>query len=501
MVVLGYQCSPQRSTGFTPYELMFARPPVVPPAVAEVCREPLKVDDPEAAAQDLLLRKQRLEQHCPVALGNLTAAQHRDQLRYLRVRAPDYKPRVHRFAPGDYVYVQQHGRQKLQPRAKGVILRVLEVRSTGVLVLQGRCGGTITMHMSNCAPCNLPDIDGSIDPLLLGDKHVVCKHCGEDQPKTELLLCDFCNAGHHTFCLQPPVEELPDGYWLCPECTSKGVTMQQVATREEERKQVQGRHKQPNLFPGKQMRQRDDYARSLDQRLVRRTFREARGPGVTLWGRLHFTEEIKRPWYFKVTWEDGDITEATTAGVKQYLQAEGTRLPARVKLPALPLEAAAAAELELQGVSRPAVLQVWQSRHGLPYQLPSLEVPAADMKVLKQCLKASLAQAMCAPITPAACWQQLSAGMGLPFAASVQHGGTVLGLATDAANFVQAWHAALKLRPALVLGYLPGMALPPGIMPAFVSLQQQQRALALRAWHGWWLLCCQPGMKVLQWLR
>jgi site-specific DNA-cytosine methylase/transposase-like protein len=145
MVVLGYQCSPQRSTGFTPYELMFARPPVVPPAVREVCTSPLNFDDQTTAATDLVLRKQRLQEHCPIALENLAAAQHRDQLRYLRVRAPDYKPRTHRFARGDFVYLQQGTRNsKLMPRARDVILRVQEVRDTGVLVLQGRCGRTTT---------------------------------------------------------------------------------------------------------------------------------------------------------------------------------------------------------------------------------------------------------------------------------------------------------------------------------------------------------------------
>jgi hypothetical protein len=128
MVVLGYQCSRQRSTGFTPYELMFARPPVVPPAVQDVLKEPLDFDNPEAAEEDLLLRRQRLEVNCPIALGNLAAAQHRDQLRYLQVRAPDYKPKTHRFTAGDYVYLQQNSRNsKLQPRAKDCILRVQSV--------------------------------------------------------------------------------------------------------------------------------------------------------------------------------------------------------------------------------------------------------------------------------------------------------------------------------------------------------------------------------------
>jgi hypothetical protein len=115
-LALGYRCSPHSSTGFTPYELMFARPPVVPPAVKSTLT-PLDLDSPELAAKDLLQRKELLQQHCPMALENLLIAQHRDQQRYLKVRAPDYKPRVHRFRPGELVYVQQLQRaSKLQPR-------------------------------------------------------------------------------------------------------------------------------------------------------------------------------------------------------------------------------------------------------------------------------------------------------------------------------------------------------------------------------------------------
>jgi uncharacterized Zn finger protein (UPF0148 family) len=35
------------------------------------------------------------------------------------------------------------------------------------------------------------------------------------------LLCDTCDAGWHTFCLDPPVEEVPDGDWVCPDCDAK----------------------------------------------------------------------------------------------------------------------------------------------------------------------------------------------------------------------------------------------------------------------------------------
>jgi hypothetical protein len=35
------------------------------------------------------------------------------------------------------------------------------------------------------------------------------------------MLCDTCDAGWHTFCLDPPLDCVPDGDWLCPDCASK----------------------------------------------------------------------------------------------------------------------------------------------------------------------------------------------------------------------------------------------------------------------------------------
>ncbi|CAH0556045.1 unnamed protein product [Brassicogethes aeneus] len=41
----------------------------------------------------------------------------------------------------------------------------------------------------------------------------VCKDGGE------LLCCDSCPSAYHTFCLNPPLSEIPDGDWKCPRCS------------------------------------------------------------------------------------------------------------------------------------------------------------------------------------------------------------------------------------------------------------------------------------------
>ncbi|KAL0744578.1 hypothetical protein Bca4012_086091 [Brassica carinata] len=46
----------------------------------------------------------------------------------------------------------------------------------------------------------------------------VCKICGVDKDDDSVLLCDTCDAGHHTYCLNPPLIRIPDGNWYCPSC-------------------------------------------------------------------------------------------------------------------------------------------------------------------------------------------------------------------------------------------------------------------------------------------
>eukprot|EP00116_Pleurobrachia_bachei_P001399 sb/3461661/ len=43
-----------------------------------------------------------------------------------------------------------------------------------------------------------------------------CKHSGEAE---DLLFCDSCDKGFHKGCLQPPMEDMPSGFWACCLCT------------------------------------------------------------------------------------------------------------------------------------------------------------------------------------------------------------------------------------------------------------------------------------------
>ena len=47
---------------------------------------------------------------------------------------------------------------------------------------------------------------------------VVCETCGSGENEQEIILCDRCDRGFHMSCLDPPLAEIPQGEWFCPNC-------------------------------------------------------------------------------------------------------------------------------------------------------------------------------------------------------------------------------------------------------------------------------------------
>lgn len=46
-----------------------------------------------------------------------------------------------------------------------------------------------------------------------------CRVCHKDDNHAYLLLCEACNDEYHTYCLNPPLESVPEGDFFCGEKT------------------------------------------------------------------------------------------------------------------------------------------------------------------------------------------------------------------------------------------------------------------------------------------
>lgn len=233
-IALGYRASRQKASGLSPYAMLYGCEPCIPPAVKPrfqpgICLVFDTPDHREQAADYIVMRGQLLQQNCAVALGNLRTAQHRDTLRYRQVRSGLYRPSLFKFNAGEYVYVKRRNvSNTLMSEAQPGIFRILEVRDSGVLVLQGKCGSSMEVNQQNCAPCMLMNIDGRLDhSLRRPGVDEPCVVCDSAEDEAIMVMCDGCGKGYHTYCLVPPVSQVPVGLvWVCPKCEQQGVQIQ-----------------------------------------------------------------------------------------------------------------------------------------------------------------------------------------------------------------------------------------------------------------------------------
>jgi hypothetical protein len=104
-------------------------------------------------------------------------------------------PTAQAVTVGNYVCVKHKQKEELDIPAKQLVLRVAEVRPSEVLILQGKCGTKRVVHATHRAPCHLPEMGHTIDPLLrLGPAEAVWEKCCTDDVATMglLLFCMVC---------------------------------------------------------------------------------------------------------------------------------------------------------------------------------------------------------------------------------------------------------------------------------------------------------------------
>ena len=318
-LMLGYNTSPSKATNLSPYQLMHAVTPTVPPAIRERMQQPVDLDDPELAAADYLARSHLVKERSIIAGDNLKIAQHRDTLRYAKLRSGGYTPQLRRFVPMDFVYVRKQDKEGLDIGARRRILRVAEVRPSGVLILQGRCGTHTAVHCSHCAPCHLPNIDPSLDwSLGKPPAAAVCEQCGDgsEEQQGRLIFCDNCNSGWHLQCCQPELSRVPRGTWVCHKCVQQGITLEAVKAVQQVNDRRAAAQSQPERYTPGELR-----AKSMHGRLLKKFFPLA-GPGQPVRGRGgRGQQQAAGAWYVGKVWfrgprqscnlivcyEDGDV--------------------------------------------------------------------------------------------------------------------------------------------------------------------------------------------------
>jgi hypothetical protein len=155
----------------------------------------------------------------PLTLGNLLAAQQRDQRRYEHVRKAGHQPRERKFLVGDMVYLRQQPSNSTNVLVSRGAYKVHQVGANGRMVLQSTDRTLFKENLENCNPSHNPNIDLTVDPTLttVPADHP-CQVCRSPGYPERMLLCDYCLEGWHMGCLESALTSVPAGIWLCPHC-------------------------------------------------------------------------------------------------------------------------------------------------------------------------------------------------------------------------------------------------------------------------------------------
>jgi hypothetical protein len=106
-IAMGYRMSKHTSLShFSPYFLLFGRHPIPPSSIDAQMDQVVDLDFLTTRAKVIAERAALFRRVMPMAMENLSIAQHRDTLRYAHTRGGSYKPKVTQFDVGEFVYLQ-----------------------------------------------------------------------------------------------------------------------------------------------------------------------------------------------------------------------------------------------------------------------------------------------------------------------------------------------------------------------------------------------------------
>ena len=193
-------------------------------------------NDPNAP-EELWKRAKFIKQMCVTAGHNLLIAQQQDTLRYAQLHSGGYHPRIKEFREGQFVYVRDP--EDLHKKALPQILRVRTKRDTGVLVLEDVVGRTRVENLTRCSPCHLAILDVPTERFFAPfEEDLSCAICLSPTHDVEMMICDSCERGFHTFCIGSVLTAAQllkklgtTQAWVCSECLEAGIDPLMAVTK------------------------------------------------------------------------------------------------------------------------------------------------------------------------------------------------------------------------------------------------------------------------------
>ena len=216
-VAMGYRMSKQKSSGYSPYFLMFGRDPIIQSRLQRSQEEVLDLEVSEEGLRAFLnQRGQAFRKVMPLAMRNLAIAQQRDVERYRLVRGGGWDRPKASFSPGDYVMIRQKRDGTLDVHSRPHVLRVVEVKPSGVVLMEGSDAQRREEQAKNVAHCPLPILDTRMYPgRFFRGAPKACRTCGSRKRGSKMVLCNVCQDGFHIWCLDQPLLQVPSGLWKC----------------------------------------------------------------------------------------------------------------------------------------------------------------------------------------------------------------------------------------------------------------------------------------------